>query len=449
MLAIYLKIDVNMTSNSSRIRHSSIISRAPFFYGWVILTVSALTRFISGPGQTFLISVFIDPVISDLGWSRTLVSSLYTAGSLTAGVAVIFVGRLLDRYGARIMLLVIGILFGLAALWMSTVNHPVKLYFGFAALRTLGQGSLGLIASTLIALWFVRLRGRAMAIGSIGIAIAIATFPIMAHALISNIGWRNTWVVLALAIWIVMIPIVLLVRRSPESVGLLPDGKLVPQLKEQVVGARASIVQEVDFSLSEALHTRTFWLLLFATSALPLIGTGLTFHQISFLTSKGIQPGVATAVFSIIGPSQLLGTFIAGLMADRFPNRYLLVVGQVLLGMVMLWTFLITSSWQAFTYGAILGLSMGFIMNITAVIWPNYYGRLHLGSIRGVSMSSTVAFAALGPLPFGLLYDITGDYSLAILGLLALPVLCAVAALLALPPKKRRSEGISSGQTSS
>ncbi len=138
ILAICLKINVNMTSNSSRIRHSSIISRAPFFYGWVILTVSALTRFISGPGQTFLISVFIDPVISDLGWSRTLVSSLYTAGSLTAGVAVIFVGRLLDRYGARIMLLVIGILFGLAALWMSTVNHPVKLYFGFAALRTLG-----------------------------------------------------------------------------------------------------------------------------------------------------------------------------------------------------------------------------------------------------------------------------------------------------------------------
>ncbi len=393
--------------------------------------------------------MFIDPIISELGWSRTLISGLYTAGSLTAGVGVIFVGRLLDRYGARIMLLAVGVLFGLAALWMSAIDHPVKLYFGFAALRTLGQGSLGLIPSTLIALWFVRLRGRAMAIGAIGGAIGVATFPIMAHALISYIGWRNTWIVLALVIWVVLVPIVLLIRRSPESVGLLPDGKPPQQLEGQAVGARASTAQEVDFSLSEALRTRAFWLLLFATSAFPLIGTGLAFHQISFLASKGIQRGVATAVFSIIGPSQLLGTFIAGFMADRFPNRYLLVVAQVLLGMAMLWTFLITSSWQAFTYGAILGLSMGFIMNVAAVIWPNYYGRLHLGSIRGVSMASTVVFAALGPLPFGLVYDITGDYSLAILILLALPVLCAVAAFLALPPKKRRSEGISFGQTSS
>ena len=438
-----------MTSNSSRIRHSSIISRVPFFYGWVILAASALAIFISGPGQTFLISVFIDPVISELGWSRTLVSGLYTAGSLTAGVGVIFMGRLVDRYGARIMLLAVGVLFGLAALWMSAVDHPVKLYFAFAALRTLGQGSLGLITSTLIALWFVRLRGRAMAIGAIGGALSIATFPVMAHALISYTGWRNAWVVLALVIWVVLVPIVLLVRRSPESVGLLPDGKPAQQLKEQAVGTRASTAQEVDFSLSEALRTRTFWLLLLATSAFPLIGTGLSFHQISFLASKGIQRGVATAVFSIIGPSQLLGTFIAGFMTDRFPTRYLLVLAQGLLIMAMLWTFLITSSWQAFTYGAILGLSMGFIMNVAAVIWPNYYGRLHLGSIRGVSMANMIVFAALGPLPFGLIYDTTGDYSLAILVLLALPVLCAVAAFLALPPKKRRSEGISFGQTDS
>lgn len=432
-----------MPSRSSRSRHSSIISRTPFFYGWVILIASSLTSFISSPGQTFLISVFIDPIISELGWSRTLVSSLYTAGSLTAGVAVIFVGRLLDRYGARIMLLAVGALFGLAALWMSGVDHPVKLYFGFAALRTLGQGSLGLITSTLIALWFVRLRGRAMAIGSIGGAIGVATFPIMARVLISYTGWRDAWVVLALMIWVVMVLIVLLVRRSPESIGLLPDGKPALQLKELTVAARGGTAHEVDFSLSEALHTRTFWLLLFAGSAFPLISTGLAFHQISFLVSKGIQAGVATAVFSVIGPSQLLGTFIAGFMADRFPSRYLMVIGQVLLGIAMLWTFLITSTLQAFTYGAILGFSMGFMMNATAVIWPNYYGLRHLGSIRGVSIASMVAFAALGPLPFGLIYDITGDYSVAILVLLALPVSCAIAAFLAFPPKKRRSEGVS------
>ncbi|MFC1898842.1 MFS transporter [Chloroflexota bacterium] len=427
-----------MISDTTFSNRYSIVSRIPFYYGWIILAASALTRFISSPGQTYLISVFIDPIISELRWSRTLISSLYTAGSLTAGVAVIFVGRLLDRYGARFVLLTVGVLFGFAALWMSAVDNPIKLYIGFAALRTLGQGSLGLITSTLIALWFVRLRGRATAFAAIGGAIGMATFPVMAHALINNTDWRNAWVVMAFIIWIVMVPIIFLVHRSPESVGLLPDGKTRKQPNEQTANMDVlmSTTREVAFSLSEALRTRTFWLLLFVSSALPLISTGLSFHQISFLTSKGIQTSVATAVFSIIGPSQLLGTFTAGFMADRFPNRYLLVIGQVLLGTVMLWTFIITTSWQVFVYGAMLGLSTGFIMTVSAVIWPNYYGRLHLGSIRGVSVAGTVAFAALGPLPFGLIYDITGDYSLAIFILLALPVLCAVAAFLAFPPKK-------------
>ncbi len=175
-----------------------------------------------------------------------------------------------------------------------------------------------------------------MAIGGIGGAIGMAIFPIIAHALISNTGWRNAWVVLAFVIWVVLVPIVLLVRRSPESVGLLPDGEPTRQPEEQALGAQTTTAQEVNFSLSEALRTRTFWLLLFASSALPLISTGLSFHQISLLTNKGIQTGVATAVFGIIGPSSLLGTFIAGFMADRFPNRYLLVIGQVLLGMAIL-----------------------------------------------------------------------------------------------------------------
>ena len=135
---------------------SSIVARVPFFYGWVILAVSALALFISGPGQTYSVSMFVDPIIADLGWSRTSVSGLYMAGSITAGVIMILVGRLLDKYGARVMITAVCILFGLAAIWMSSVDHPLKLYAGFVAIRTLGQGSLTLIPTTLIALWFVR-----------------------------------------------------------------------------------------------------------------------------------------------------------------------------------------------------------------------------------------------------------------------------------------------------
>ncbi|MFC2007049.1 MFS transporter [Chloroflexota bacterium] len=415
---------------------SSIVARVPFYYGWVILTVSGLAIFISGPGQTYSVSIFVDSIISDLGWSRTLVAGLYTAGSLTAGVVMILVGRLLDKYGARIMVTAVCILFGLAAIWMSSVDHPLSLYAGFAAIRILGQGSLTLIPTTLIALWFVRWRGKATAIGSLGGALGLAVFPILIHTLITNMGWRNSWLVLAFIIWIVLLlPGVLLVRRNPESVGLLPDGQSA-RSQDQVEKHKPDTAQEISLSLSEALRTRAFWLLLFAGSAQPLISTALIFHHVSLLAGKGILPGVAASVFGVMAPTRILGNLVAGFMVDRFPNRYLIAIGQGLLVVVMLWIFLISSAWQAFFYGAMIGFSTGFIMTTSAVIWPNYFGRLYLGSIRGIATSVLVMFAALGPLPFGLLFDLTNNYSLAILIFLPLPISCAVAALLAHPPRK-------------
>ena len=430
--------NANMQSPDSSVGQSSIVARVPFFYGWIILTVSALAIFISGPGQTYSVSIFVNPIISDLGWSRTLVSGLYTAGSLIAGAVMILVGRLLDRYGARIMLTTVGVLFGIAAVWMSLVDHPIKLAAGFAAIRILGQGSLTLIPTTLIALWFIRWRGKAIAMGILGGAISHAAFPLLIYTLITNTGWRNAWLVLAFVIWIaLLLPSVLLIRRSPESVGLLPYGQS-PSPENQTEEGKADTISEVNISLSGVLRTRTFWLLLFAGSAPSLISTALTFHHVSFLASKGVSSGMAASVFVIMAPMQMLGIFIAGFMADRFPSRYLLAAGQMLLVAAMLWTFIITSAWRAFLYGAIIGLSNGFIMTISAVIWPNYYGRLHLGSIRGVATSAVVAFAALGPLPFGFVFDLTKTYSLAILIFLTLPVSCAVAALLARPPSRER-----------
>ena len=426
-----------MQSPGSPSSRFSIVDRVPFFYGWIILGVSALAIFIAGPGQTYSVSMFVDPIISDLGWSRTLVSGLYTAGSLIAGVFMILAGRLLDRYGARIMMTAVAVLFGLAAIWMSSVNHPIQLAAGFVAIRTLGQGSLTFIPTTLVSLWFVRWRGRATAICTLGGAVSFATFPILIHALIANTGWRNAWLVLALVIWIVLLPpVALLIRRNPESVGLLPDGQL-PSTKDQPKKDKLDTLSEVNLSLGEASHTRTFWLLLVACASPSLISTALTFHHVSFLASKGIPSGTAATIFGIMGPMQILGIFIAGFVADRFPSRYLLAVGQMLIAATMLWTFLITSTWQAFFYGATLGLSNGFIMTISTVIWPNYYGRRHLGSIRGVTTSGMVVFAALGPLPFGLLFDLTKAYSLAILIFLALPVFSAAAALLAYPPDRK------------
>ena len=413
----------------------SIAHRTPFYYGWVILAIASLSVFASGPGQTFTVSVFVDPMIAELGWSRSLISGLYALGSVTAAVVVIAVGRLLDRFGARVMLVAVGIVFGLAVIWMSRVGSAFDMYLGFTAIRTLGQGSLTLIPTTLVAIWFVRARGRATALVAIGGAAGAAIFPLLNHGLIVQFGWRGAWVALAFVIWgFVVIPALLLVRRSPESVGLRPDGERAETPSGDVRGAHA----DGDFTLRQASRTRAFWLLLLAGSSQSLISTALTFHNTSFLGGKGVEPGFAAATLTVMAVVMIAGGFAAGFLNDRLPNRFVLAGGQLLLLTAMLFTFVISAGWLALVYGAIMGVSAGVLMNTVTVIWANYYGRRHLGSVRGVAMTGMMTFAAVGPLPFSLLHDLSGSYDLAVLVFLALPVICVAAAFLAVEPDKPR-----------
>ena len=407
-------------------------TRLPFFYGWVILGVTGMGMFTSGPGQTYAVSLFVDPMMDDLGWSRTTVSGLYTAGSLTAAAMMFFVGRLIDQFGARVGLPAVVILFGIALVFISAASEPLHLYAGFALIRTLGQGSLTLIPTTLVALWFVQLRGRVMALNSLGSVASQAAFPPLIHLLITAFGWRSAWVALAVIAWVLLLlPSILLVRRSPESVNLLPDGK-PRQLEQQ---SSPAVDPEVNLTLTEALGTRAFWLLMLAGSSQSLIGTALVFHHVSVLGSRGLDVAVAASALSVIAPGALSGTFLAGFLCDKFPSRYVLVAGQIILIFAMLLTLVMDRPWHAILYGGSLGLAGGTLMTTAAVIWPNYYGRQHLGAIRGVVTAGMVASAALGPLPFGFLFDLLNNYTSAVSIFLALPVACAIAAYIATPPR--------------
>jgi len=405
-------------------------ARLPFYYGWVILPSAGLALFVSGPGQTFSVSQFVDPLIAEFGWSRTTVSGLYTAGSLTAAGAMLGIGWMLDRFGARVMLTGIGLTMGLAAIWMSMVSNQIGVYAGFTALRVFGQGSLTLVPSSLVALWFIRRRGRATALAGLGMVLSQATFPPLIHILITRIGWRDTWVVLAIIIWTVLIPVaIVLVRRSPESVGLLPDGAI-----GQKAGEKLTIGSEQDWTLGEALRTRTFWLVLIAIAPQSLLTTALVFHQAAVFDSRGLSSAMSAAVLAVMGPVSLVGTMTGGFLADRMANRHLLLAGQALLLVGVLLVLTMSTAWQAFVYGAIVGFASGGIMTVSAVIWPAYYGRRHLGSIRGAATTSMVAGAALGPLPFAFAFEAFGAYTRVLAVFIMFPVVSLVAAYFARPP---------------
>ena len=428
-------MDTEAENGRRRVTHppETRFARLPFNYGWVVAAVGALGVFMSGPGQTYIVSLFVDPIIDETGWSRTLVSGLYSAASISAAVGAVLAGRAFDKYGARATLSGVAALFGLAVYMMGAISSPVHLFFGFLAIRNLGQTAMSLVSTSMVGVWFVRLRGRATSATMLAGSVSQALLPPVVYLIIEADGWRSAWEVMGIAVWAIMVPsALLLVRRSPESVGLLPDGDRQPAVR-----TTKSPQGEESWTVGEAIRTRAFWLLTLSAVPPSLISTALTFHHISLMGSNGIEEGVAASILSVMAIAGLVSTVFAGYLVDRFPNRFVIVAGQVLVVLAMIVVLVLSAAWHGFVYGAMLGASHGFLFTAQTVIWPNYFGRRYIGSIRGVAAMAMVVAAGLGPLPFSILFELTQSYDAAVLGLVALPALGGVAALAAAPPSKR------------
>ena len=406
----------------------------PFYYGWIIVAVSALTIFFSGPGQTYSVSTFIDSYINEFGWTRSTVSGMYSMGTLTAGLLMGFVGNFIDHRGHRAMTTAIALIFGLACLGMSLVTTPITLFAGFFSIRLLGQGSMSLSSSTLVPQWFIRKKGRALSLVAIGGATASALLPPLNTWIIQNYGWTNGWRTWTALLWLIMAPAAyLLTRDRPEDVGLTPDNDSQPQTPSEANPPPS----EESWTVREAMGTRSFWLLLFCVMIPSAINTGLIFHQISIMNQFGITAQTAALVMSIMALIRLPVVLVAGQIADRVPARYI-QMGSMAGLLVTLVTLHFTNSIQtAVAYGALTGITMAFQIMVSGVIWPDYYGRHHLASIRGVTMMAGVIGSALGPLPYGYAYDIFGGYTEALTFSMIFPLLGILAAYMAKPPLKQ------------
>ena len=424
--------------NQSTTSGSSLAQRFPFFYGWVILGLAFLAMFSSAPGHTPVISVFVNPMAGDLELSRTVISGIYTGATLTGAACLVIVGRLLDRYGARGMMTSFALALGVTVVLMSFVKNPLHLFVGFAALRLLGQG-VSLTCTTLVALWFSRLRARATSIVLIGTAAGLVAVPPLTHLLISALDWRWTWRVLGLIVLsLLVVPAFTLVRRSPDSVGTFPDGTAPRRAMRPGTRVLAAGSQPApDWSLKEVLRLPSFWLLIVVASLPNLPMNGLIFHQISLLGSRGIDSGVASVSLSMLAVGLVVGTISAGFLADALPNRYIFVGTNAVLAAAILWAMTLSGNWQAVAYGVVLGIAVGGHITVELVILANYYGKTHLGSIRGMTSLFAVGFSALGPLPIGLLHDRTDAYTWPLLLLLAMCVAGGTVATLARPPRQK------------
>ena len=417
-------------------RKSRLVSASPVYYGWIILAVGSLGVIMTSPGQTYAISIFIEHFIADLGVSRSLISTLYTAATLSASLALMAVGRQVDRRGPRLTMAIITVLFGLTCIYMGAISNAVMLAVGFFALRLLGQGSLSLVSQNVINQWWVRRRGLAMGIAGMAWALmGQGLFPNLVNWLIPRSGWRATYIFLGAMLLVGMMPIgVIFVRDHPEDYGLQPDGDEPPDPRG-AVGSKQ--IAEENWTLSETLHTSAFRIVAAGLFTMSMLSTGLTFHIVSIFADSGLNSTVAATVFLPIAATSAIVNLGSGVLADRVPVRVLLAVGLLLQAVNLVMAPYLLSVNLALAYGVIAGFKGGLQGIVTSVVWAKYFGRRHLGSITGVTTMLIVAGSALGPMPLGIARDLLGSYTITLLGAAILPLALSIATLIFGKPPKR------------
>lgn len=413
-------------------------SNGKLYYGWIIVVVSALMLFFSGPGQTYSVSIFINHYVETFGWGRTQVSSYYSMATLVAGFTLPIIGRAIDKKGQRKMVVIIAFSLGMAALWMSFVRTPLMLILGFFLLRLFGQGSMSLLPNTLVPAWFHRNRGKALAFMALGGVISSAVVPLLNNFLLVNFGpaiaWR-TWTGLLL---LVMIPTGwIIVRTRPEEIGLKVDGDSHENTEENRLRPGKKVaVSSYPWNLKEAMKTRAFWQLLITMVIPPMINTGITFHIVSIIGGKGFSSGFSASILSIMALSQFPMTFVAGFVVDNIKVHYVKGLNYILYLGVIAAIYFGDSQALLILYAILHGIFMAFDSVSTGVIWPNYFGSENLGSIRGITMTAMVIGSALGPLPFGMAYDFFGGYDQILVIMMIFPIIGALASFASPAPKE-------------
>jgi MFS family permease len=179
---------------------------SPVYYGWIIWAVGTWGLIATSPGQSYSVSLFFDHFVADFDLSRTVVSSLYGAGTLVSAASLTFVGKAIDRYGNRRMGLLISAAFAVVLVAFSLVTGPVTLLVGFALIRGLGQGALTLNSSTSIAGWFQRKRGLALGLSTFVYLVAQGLYVLGVNALVKGVGWRGAWIVLGIGVTLTILP---------------------------------------------------------------------------------------------------------------------------------------------------------------------------------------------------------------------------------------------------
>ena len=436
-----------MRENLSEAGSSTGASRNPrFFWGWWVVFVTFLGSLAASGIGNFGLGVFVVPMTLDLGWSRTALGGVFAVRAVVHAVLGPFIGWAADQpNGARVLMTAAGVVAGLSLVLMAFVTELWQFYLVFGVLWSVGQMAMGsnIIGSTLISKWFVRKRGRAMGFFAMGSPTGGLIFVPLNALLLAWLGWQGAWIALAFLSWVLMVPLAaMFVRRQPEDVGLLPDGRHVTpdsSLNSSLGATVTRAPEEVAWTPKMAVRTRAFWLLLPAFTLMSLPMGAMTIHQVPALTDKEMGLAEASLLTSILYATSMMIKPLAGLLAERFSVRYLLAGCYVLAGSSFLILVSESTMVSLIPYALLYGVGAGSNRVLVNVAWADYYGRRFQGSLRGVIEPMSAVALGFSPLFAGWVYDTTGSYDSAFRYMAYGIFAAAVLVLLAKPPRWNKS----------
>lgn len=392
--------------------------------GWIIVSALFVTLFLVWGGGVNTAAVFFTPLLKYFGWSRARLSTLSAAGSLIAALAAPAVGWLLDRVEARILMVAGAALTGAALLGASRAgSYPELLSANLVV-------AIGVTASTLlpcqlvVANWFTERRGIALGVTFAGTSLGGAAMTIVANRAIEHGGWRGGYVVMALPILIVVLPILLLTVRSrpqPDAVA----GHKPPAAPAELAASAPLLPQVPGLEMREAIRTRSFWMLSAAQFMYACAVSGVGLHMVAYLIGAGYTAARAAGALSAIFLVTSVGKLVTGGFADRLSPRA--VLAAVFAGATAGTIMLLGASRGALLVGFVLlnGTAAGTPLVLIPMVAVESLGLRRLGSILGVSGIFATIGAAIGPVAAGRIYDLSGRYEVAFLAFAAMWLVAA------------------------
>ncbi|MQY73866.1 MAG: MFS transporter [Dehalococcoidia bacterium] len=381
------------------------------FYGWVVVA----TFFIAGTaiwGIRFSFGVFFKSLESEFALSRATTSAIFSAQMVLGGIFTILGGWALDRFGPRIVILLMGICTGLSLLLAGQTSALWQIFLAYSLLMAMGTGAIFVVVMSTVSRWFERRRGLALGLASLGAGMGPLMVAPFATYLLSISDWRMAFTILGAIAWVVVIPLSRLLKRDPQEIGMLPDGA---EFSASTFLEQKPVVSADHLSPRQAFRTRSFWLFIgiffLFSSSLFLVLT----HLVPHITDLGFSAVEAATVLSVAGGATIVGRVLFGMASDRMGRKRAVMVGTLLHVTAMVWLLWSRELWMFYLWALVFGFAWGGTGPTMAALIGDTFGLGRIGAILGLLEVGFGTGAGLGPVIGGAIFDLKQSYFLAFL----------------------------------